>query len=93
MNTPLQPLPETVEFRFFVDFVIKIQPKELGSFTEEQTTMLKAIVTSPATLRKIVTCSPRCAQNRVRFSYSGVRTEHVEEQAHGGADDCCAEAG
>src|SRR5579859_1522062 len=36
---------------------------------------------------------PSSAHNRVRFSYSGVRAEHVEEQAHGGADDRCAEAG
>src|ERR1700692_125102 len=41
----------------------------------------------------VVTCSPRSAHNRVRFSYSGVRAEHVEEQAYGGADDRCAEAG
>src|SRR5580698_3430810 len=41
----------------------------------------------------LVTCSPKSAQNRVRFSYSGVRAEHVEEQAYGGADDRCAEAG
>src|SRR5579863_3096389 len=42
---------------------------------------------------KSVTCSPKSAHNRVRFSYSGVRAEHVEEQAYGGADDRCAEAG
>ena len=40
----------------------------------------------------VVTCSPKSAHNRVRFPYSGVRAEHVEEQAYGGADDCCAEA-
>ena len=40
-----------------------------------------------------LTCSPRSAHKRVRFSYSGWRAEHVEKQAHGGADDRCAEAG
>jgi hypothetical protein len=40
-----------------------------------------------------LTCSPESAHDRVRFSYSGVRAEDVEGQAHGGADDCCAEAG
>src|ERR1700752_4199888 len=39
-----------------------------------------------------LTCSPKSAHNRVRFSYSA-RAEHVEEQAYGGADDRCAEAG
>jgi putative transposase len=29
-----------------------------------------------------MTCSPESAHDRVRFSYSGVREEHVEEQAY-----------
>jgi len=80
MNTPLQPLPETVEFRFFVDFVIKIQPKELGSFTEEQTTMLKAIVTSPATLRKI-------ACMRLETDISGITNTHLSDLFVGPSDE------
>jgi len=39
-----------------------------------------------------LTCTPKSAQNGVRFSYSeGERTD-VEEQAYGGADVHCAEA-
>jgi hypothetical protein len=33
--------------------------------------------------RDQVTCSPKSAHNRVRFSYSGVRAEDVEEQRLG----------
>jgi len=40
-----------------------------------------------------MTWSRRSAHNRVGFSYSGVRAEHVEEQAYVGADYRCAEAG
>jgi putative transposase len=33
------------------------------------------------TFNRVLTCSPKSAHNRIRFSYSGGGAEHVEEQA------------
>ncbi|WP_263377452.1 hypothetical protein [Granulicella paludicola] len=53
MEISLTHLPQPVTFRFFADFDIQIQPKELSGFTKEQRTLLLAIIASPATLRRI----------------------------------------
>jgi hypothetical protein len=52
MEISLPRLPEPITFRFFADFNIQIQPKEIAGFTTQQNILLRTIAASPATLRR-----------------------------------------
>jgi hypothetical protein len=53
MEISLPCLPEPIMLRFFVDFDIQIRPKDTAEFTAQQRVLLRAIVASPVTLRRI----------------------------------------
>ena len=70
MEISLPRLPEPVTFRFLADFDIQIQPKEIAGFTAQQTIMLRAIASSPATLRRI-------ACMRLETDLEGITGRHL----------------
>jgi hypothetical protein len=79
MEIFLPRLPESIAFRFFADFDIQIQPKEMAGFTPQQITMLRAIAAFPATLRRI-------ACMRLETDLEGVTGRHLSGLFEGPSD-------
>ncbi|WP_263417844.1 hypothetical protein [Terriglobus albidus] len=76
MEISLPHFPDPIAFRFFADFDIQIQPKEMAEFTMRQKILLQAIASSPPTLRRI-------ARMALETDLSGITGEHLSELFEG----------
>ena len=80
MEISLPRLPEPIEFRFFADFNIQMQPKKIVGFTTQQNILLQTIAASPATLRRI-------AHMAVETDLAGITGRHLSDLFEGPSNE------
>jgi hypothetical protein len=80
MAISLPRLPDPIMFRFFADFNIQIQPREMAGFTTHQNILLQTIAASPETLRRIACMA-------VETDLAGITGRHLSDLFEGPSNE------